>query len=232
MSGRKVLVVAAHPDDETLGCGATMARHAREGDAVEILILAEGATSRAASRDAAAFEAELERLRASGREAARIVGATAIHFAGLPDNRLDGLELLDVVKVVEAHGARVKPDVVYTHASTDLNVDHRVTHDATITAFRPLPGASGPAALHFFEVPSSTEWNFSPRAEAFRPNHFVDVSATLATKLAALDAYASEMRPWPHPRSREGAEALARWRGCTVGVDAAEAFVTGRTIVR
>lgn len=232
MSARTVLVVAAHPDDETLGCGATMARHARQGDVVEIVILAEGATSRADQRDAAAFAPELDRLRACGREAARLVGARAIHFAGLPDNRLDGVELLDVVKIIEVHAARLRPDVVYTHAGGDLNVDHRVTHQATITACRPLPGGAGPQALHFFEVPSSTEWNASPEVAAFRPNHFVDVSATLDAKLQALEAYASEMRPWPHPRSREGVLALARWRGCTVGVDAAEAFVTGRTLVR
>lgn len=225
-----VFVIAAHPDDEILGCGATMARHARAGDVVEILIVAEGATSRASSRDATADAAKLEHLREAGREAARLVGARAIHFAGLPDQRLDSIDLLDVVKMVEAHGARVRPDVVYTHHGGDLNLDHRITHQAVLTAFRPLPGATGPRAIHFFEVPSSTEWNASPSAEAFRPNHFVDVTATLDAKLRALDAYASEMRPWPHPRSREGIEALARWRGCSVGVAAAEAFATGRTL--
>lgn len=221
-----VLAVVAHPDDEILGCGATLARHAALGDNVHVLILAEGVTSRAGQRDRSAHAHALSELGAAAQRAGKAVGASSVTLHDLPDNRMDTVDLLGVVKIVESHVERTRPHVVYTHHAGDLNVDHQVTHRAVITACRPLP-ASSLHALLFFEVCSSTEWAIG---QPFAPNWFVDVSAHLADKLVALDVYASEMRPWPHPRSREAVEALARWRGATAGVDAAEAFVLGRAV--
>jgi LmbE family N-acetylglucosaminyl deacetylase len=222
-----VLVVAAHPDDELLGCAGTLARHARAGDRVEIVIMAEGATSRSSPEERAAHAAELERLREAARAAAGTIGAANVEFVGLPDNRMDGEVLLDVVQRLEAIVARVQPSIVYTHHRGDENVDHDVTHRAVITACRPLPGHSVTRILAF-ETVSSTEWMSPVSAAPFAPNWFVDIGDTLDDKLAALRCYEAEMRPFPHPRSYEAVEHLARWRGASAGFAAAEAFMLVR----
>jgi LmbE family N-acetylglucosaminyl deacetylase len=217
---REIAVIAAHPDDEILGCGATMARHAAAGDRIRILIAAEGATSRQSAKAAE----ECEALREAGRKAARIVGAASIEWLGLPDNRMDSIDLLDLVHRVEQFLAQRPPDIVYTHHAGDLNIDHVLTQRAVMTALRPLPGARFRTVLQF-EVPSSTEWGASAGGSPFVPQWFEEVSGFMDAKLAALDAYASEMRPAPHPRSREAVTALARMRGATAGVPAAEAYM-------
>ncbi|OFX08809.1 MAG: GlcNAc-PI de-N-acetylase [Alphaproteobacteria bacterium RIFOXYD12_FULL_60_8] len=214
-----VLAVVAHPDDEVLGCGGTLARHAAEGADVYILILAEGATSRDVDRNAQKRAKELDVLRTAAKSAAKAIGAHPPNLAGLPDNRMDSLCLLDVIKCVEDTMAKVAPDVIYTHHGGDLNIDHRMTHEAVLTAARPLPG-SCVKAIYAFETLSSTEWS----GKDFRPTRFVDISEHMAAKNAALACYTSEMRPFPHPRSLEAVEALARLRGASSGVTAAEAF--------
>lgn len=222
---KTVLVFAAHPDDEVLGCGATIARHIRSGDDVHVVIMAEGITSRPG--DASGQTEELARLHAAARQANAALGATSLHLLGFADNRMDAVALLDVVKAVEGFIDRYRPDTVYTHHGGDVNIDHSVVHRAVITACRPLPGQPVKTLL-FFEVPSSTEWQ---TPSSFAPDWFVDVSVTLDAKLAALAAYAQELRPFPHPRSAEGVRHLAGWRGATVGVAAAEAFKVGRVII-
>jgi LmbE family N-acetylglucosaminyl deacetylase len=149
---------------------------------------------------------------------------------GLPDNRLDSLDRLAVIQRVEAHIERWKPSVVYTHHVGDLNIDHQVVHHAVVTACRPQPGRSVERLL-FFEVASSTEWQPPGSGVPFQPNWFVDITETLDTKLAALDAYRAEMREWPHSRSLSAVEHMARWRGVSVGVASAEAFSLGRQIL-
>jgi LmbE family N-acetylglucosaminyl deacetylase len=220
-----VLVCAAHPDDEILGCGATMARHAAAGDAVHAVILGRGFSSR--GEDPAAVDA----LEAAARRANAVVGVTSLRLFDFPDNRMDTIDLLTLAKCVEGEFARVQPTIVYTHHRSDMNVDHGRVADAVSIAARPLPGASVKSLL-FFEVASSTECRPAGVALPFVPNWFVDVSATLDRKLAALQEYASEMRAFPHPRSLEAIEHLARWRGASVGVAAAEAFMNGRHVVR
>lgn len=225
----RVLVVAAHPDDEVLGCGATVARLADAGGEVTLAILGEGITSRYADRGEAE-PALLEQLGGDARRAAEILGASDCVLHDLPDNRFDSVPMLDVVKVVESLVARVQPQTIFTHHSGDLNVDHGVVHRAVLTATRPVAGSAVRRVLAF-EIPSSTEWAFGRFEPAFRPNVFVDVSATLHRKLAAMRAYETEARPFPHPRSDEALEALARHRGSSVGVRAAEAFELIRTLV-
>lgn len=227
---KSILVLAAHPDDDVLGCGGTIARLAWKGSRVHVAYLADGVSSRARdSGEAAVGSADFAERRAAARRACEILGATCVHFGDLPDNRLDSVALLDIVKPVEALIARYAPDTVLTHHAGDLNVDHRRTFEAALTACRPQPGHPVKTLLSF-EVPSSTEWQRSAAACAFTPNWFVDISASLDRKLAALDAYGKEVRAWPHPRSRRGVEALARWRGASVGVEAAEAFILGRQL--
>lgn len=226
---KTVLVIAAHPDDEILGCGASMACHALRGDDVHVLILAEGATSRDLSRDRGKCSGELAGLAIAARKAGEIVGARSVTLHDFPDNRMDSLDLLDIVKVVESHIDKIRPTIVYTHHSGDVNVDHLQTHRAVVTACRPQPGHPVHTLL-FFEIPSSTEWQTHGSSAPFVPNWFVDVSDTLAKKIEALDVYSVEMRPWPHPRSVQAVEHLARWRGASSGIAAAEAFLLGRNI--
>ena len=225
-----VLVVAAHPDDEVLGCGATLARHAREGTDVHILILAEGITSRDDARDTAGRAAELDALRDAARHAAAALGAHPPVFGGFPDNRMDTVALIDVVKQVEKLVAEIRPTVIYTHHPGDLNVDHGIVARAVLTACRPLPGADV-RAIYAFEVLSSTEWAPESLAAPFAPSRWVSVAPFLDAKIAALNAYAGEMRPFPHARSIEAVRALAALRGAQCGHIAAEAFSVLREVL-
>lgn len=227
----KILVVAAHPDDEILGCGGTIAAHASAGDEVHIVLMAEGLTSRGARRDAAAQRTELNELADVARKANTLLGARTVTLHDLPDNRMDSMDRLDVIKLVEGDIARVQPDIVYTHHAGDLNIDHRIIHESVLTACRPQPGHRVRSLL-FFEVASSTEWMPATSAPYFAPNWFVDISATLELKLQALQCYQSEMRAWPHARSIEALQHLAHWRGASVGTQAAEAFILGRRLER
>ena len=202
----KMLVVAAHPDDEVLGCGGTIAKHIKAGDEVQVLILAQGR----------------EDLRMSARKALNKLGVSLknMHFANLEDQSLDIYAFSDIVGIIERYSA----DIVYTHDENDLNLDHQITAQAVKTAFRPIPGQQVKTILAF-EVLSSSEWG-----KGFTPDYFVDISKTYKHKIAALECYASEMRHHPHPRSFSGVDALIRLRGMSVGVSAAEAFKVVRMV--
>lgn len=221
-TSKSLLVIAAHPDDEVLGCGGMIARYATEGSTVNAIFLADGVTA----RDHAG-SAERQRRQDAAQHAAERLGIHSIGFHDFPDNRLDTIELIKIVQTIEQTIAQHRPDTVLTHHAGDVNIDHQRVHQAVVTACRPQPGHPVQTLL-FFEVPSSTEWQPPGSAPAFTPNWFVDISSTLDCKLKALDAYAEELRAWPHPRSLQAVEALARWRGATIGVEAAEAFVLGR----
>jgi LmbE family N-acetylglucosaminyl deacetylase len=222
-----VLVVAAHPDDEILGCGATAARLVQEGRDVYFAILGEGITSRHGTR-AAADTAQLSLLHQHAHAAARKIGVKDLFLHKLPDNRLDTVPLLDVVKLVEDLVHKLKPEVIYTHHPGDLNVDHGVVHRAVLTATRPMTGQPV-RDICAFEVPSSTEWAFGGEP-SFRPNIFVDVAATLEAKVAAMACYETEARKFPHPRSPEVLRAIATRWGSVAGCAAAEAFELVRSI--
>lgn len=225
-----ILVIAAHPDDEVLGCGGTIARHARHGDAVNIVIVAEGATSRLDKRDRNHFELEISDLKLAAEEAASILGAQSTELLDFPDNRLDGIDRIDLIKRLEYYVDKYRPEIVYLHHSGDVNIDHRRLHEAVTTACRPTPGHSVRKLLSF-EIASSTEWQPPTSGVQFQPNVFVDIGDYWELKRLALEAYTSEMRAWPHPRSIKALEHLARLRGAQVGVEAAEAFVLLREIV-
>jgi len=225
-----VAVIAAHPDDEVLGCGGTIARMARDGRPVHILLIADGVSSRGVP-DHLRAEPELVVRNKAAERACKILGCLSVQLLGLPDNRLDSLDLLDVVKAIEDFLQKHKPSTVFTHHAGDVNIDHRVVHDAVIAACRPLPEHFVNELL-FFEVPSSTEWRPPGSGQVFDPSWFFDVADVLDVKLKALEAYRDEMRAFPHPRSFVAVEALARWRGASAGFEAAEAFILGRKLIR
>lgn len=224
-----VAVIAAHPDDEVLGCGGTLARMASEGRKVHILLLADGESSRGGFAELSAGKEAVAARNAAAEKACKILGASSVEVLGLPDNQMDSLVLLDVVKKIESFISCYQPTTVFTHFAGDVNIDHRVVHDAVIAACRPVPEYVVKELL-FFEVPSSTEWRPAGSTEAFSPNWFFDISSTLDKKLEALEAYGSELREFPHPRSIKAVSSLAAWRGATVGVAAAESFVLGRKL--
>jgi LmbE family N-acetylglucosaminyl deacetylase len=225
-----VLVIGAHPDDEVIGVGGTIARHVRAGDAVYVHLLTDGHSSRCADRSRAAqLAAEVLARRTSAERAAALLGLAGLEFASFADQRLDGANLIDVVKEIERFAASVSPDVVYMHHRGDVNADHRVAFEASLTAFRSV-GAGYPTQLMCFETISSTEWSGPFPEVVFAPNVFVDISATLELKLEAMRAYAQELRTWPHPRSLEGLRVSARRWGSVVSLDAAEAFVLVRHV--
>ncbi|SNX65348.1 LmbE family N-acetylglucosaminyl deacetylase [Streptomyces sp. TLI_55] len=210
-----VLVLAAHPDDELLGVGGTLARHVRSGDAVHAVVLAEGASSRYRSGLA-------EDLAKSAQRAAEVLRLSSLELWDLPDQRLDTLPLIDVVQRMEAVVNGMRPDLVYTHFPCDVNADHGVVARAAWTACRPyvLPRLRRFAV---FETPSSTEWAWAA-GSPFTPSLYVDVSDTLDTKLEAMACYKTELRPPPHPRSLGALRERAAYWGSQVGRQAVEPF--------
>lgn len=226
---KNVLVIAAHPDDELLGEGGTIRRLADKGINCRAVIVGEGITSRAERRNNADIR-ELDELKKDARNAAQKVGYSSIDFCDLPDNRLDGLELLDVIKIVSFYIDKYKPDIIFTHHHGDLNIDHRIVCEAVLTASRPV-GDYTVERIYSFETPSSTEWNYVYE-KSFTPNVYFDISGTLEAKIAGMKCYRSESTRYPHPRSPEALRALAEYRGSNVGLKSAEAFMLLREIVR
>lgn len=216
----KILVVSAHPDDEVLGPGGSILAHARAGDEVSILLACCGTNLRY-GRD------EADRLRATSEKVAALLGAREVIFGDLPDQGLDSIPLTDVARTIEQTIASVEPEMIYTHFWGDINRDHRILCEAVMVAARPY-AAPGVTSIHCFETPSSTEWGPPAGLAQFHPQRFKDVSQVLQAKLDAFSLYETEVRPFPHPRSREALEARARTWGSIVGVEAAEAFVVAR----
>lgn len=218
------LVVAAHPDDEVLGCGGVIARWKAQGWDVHVLLLSDGESSRPD-----ADVTDVRNRAEAANKANAILGTDSVELLDLPDNQLDTLALLDITKHVETRVMRYRPSVLLTHHAGDVNIDHRIVHDAVIAACRPQP-RHPIKKLIFFEVPSSTEWRPPSSGEPFVPNLYGNITDTLEKKLEALTAYRKELRDFPHPRSIQAVEALAKWRGACVGVMAAEAFILGRQV--
>lgn len=222
---RKILVVAAHPDDEVLGCGGSIARWSSEGHEVHVLLLADGESARGT-----VLEEDILRRRQDAHTACALLGCKYVYFSNFPDNQMDTVPRLEIIKCIEKLIGDIQPDMVVTHNPSDVNLDHRLVNDAVIVACRPQPGFPV-STLLFFEIPSSTEWRPSGSMNYFQPNLFVEISDFLNKKMEALQVYGSELRAYPHPRSIEAINALCKWRGASVGVAAAEAFILARQIV-
>ena len=207
-----VVVIAAHPDDEILGVGGTIRRHVLSGDDVHVMVVCEGVTMRYRGRGV--------NLRKHSEAACRRLGTNPPEHLGLPDQRLDTLSLIDVILPLEARLKRLRPQRVYTHFHGDVNRDHQIVAEAAAVACRPL--GSTLESFLAYETPSATEWGIP---YTFAPNYFVEITATLADKLAAMACYATEVGSYPHPRSLRHLEERARSWGAWAGTEAAEAFV-------
>lgn len=224
----RVLIVAAHPDDEILGCGGTMARLAEDGAEILTLILGEGATSRDDERDRDKRLSEISTLKQNIKDANAVVGCHSVLSYDFPDNRFDSVPLLDIIKVIESVKKEFKPAILFTHYSDDMNIDHSITHRAVLTATRPMVDEIV-KEVYAFEVLSSTEWKFP---NTFSPDYFVSIESTLERKVQAMELYESELCDYPHPRSLKGIRLNAEYWGMRTGTKYSEAFKTIRRINR
>jgi LmbE family N-acetylglucosaminyl deacetylase len=216
MPETRVVVLGAHPDDEILGAGGTLARHVIGGDEVHAIVVADGASSRAPDEMKIALEK-------AATLAAESIGFASIRLSSLPDQRLDTVPFIDLTQIIESLLDEIQPHVVYTHFPGDVNVDHGLVARATWTACRPY---ARPQLRRFavFETPSSTEWAWPVNESSFQPNHFVDITETLDRKITAMECYQSELRDYPHPRSSRSLRERAAFWGSQVGRLAVEPF--------
>ena len=213
---KKILVIAAHPDDEVLGCGGTIKKFIKNGAEVITAIVAKGRPT------------DQRRLNKFSKLANTQLGIKKVVFLNYPNLRLETYPLHVIVEKLSCLIETYEPDVVLTHHQGDINRDHQVTFEAVMTATRPLPGTK-PLEILCFETVGSTEWGVNQNT-TFRPNFFVDITETMDAKMRALRHYDVEMRPAPHPRSYEGIRLLAGVRGMTIGVRYGEAFEIVRRI--
>ncbi len=218
---KKILIVAAHPDDEVLGCFGTVAKLIEQGYSAYTLILGEGKRSRGEVDSSA-----LDGLRQEALKANSTIGIQKLYLEDFPDNRFDSVALLDIVQTIEKVKEEVKPDIIFTHSRNDLNIDHQITYKAVITATRPMQKECV-KEIYSFEILSSTEWNYPL---SFSPNIFWDVSDTIDKKIEAMRCYRSELREFPHPRSLEGIRLQAQLWGMKVGKEFVEAFECVRVV--
>jgi len=223
-----VLCVVAHPDDEVLGVGGTLARHAADGDSVHVCILSDGVTSRYEEESAA--KDEIRRRRGRAERACDTLGAS-VSLYGFPDNSFDTAPLLDIVQTIESEIDGHEPEIVYTHHYGDLNIDHELTCRATVTATRPLASSTIRRVLAF-ETLSATEWSVPSTENAFQPQHFVNIDGHVETKVDALSTYEDELRDPPHPRTIETVRENANVWGAKAGTPAAEPFEVLRSVRR
>jgi LmbE family N-acetylglucosaminyl deacetylase len=214
-----VLCIAAHPDDEVLGCGGTLALHARNGEPVTIVIVCEGESLRYGP-DGVGQNSHI-------RQAAARLGCSSLHHLGFPDQALDTIRLTNLIAPLEKIVREVRPRIVYSQYGGDVNRDHHILFQAMLVATRPTELSI--ESVYAFDTASSTEWAY-PRT--FVPDTWIDISITLDAKLAAMACYESELRPYPHPRSLKALEYRARAFGNQVCMDAAEVFMTVRRLMR
>jgi N-acetylglucosamine malate deacetylase 1 len=222
-----VLAVVAHPDDEILGCGATLARLRSEGHRISSVVLCGGARARSGR------PSDLDRIAA---ESAAMVGIEDTISCDFPNIRFNSVPHIEIVQAIEEAIRKFRPEWVFAHFGWDLNIDHRVAHEATMAACMLPQRLSADIDPHLVrkvllcEVVSSTDW--APHGwPAFQPNTFFGVSGTFDAKIRALEHFEGAMKPFPHSRSIENVRHLAHVRGAQIGVPLAEAFITVRDVL-
>ena len=220
-----VLVIAAHPDDDILGCGGTLKKESINGSNIYTIFVSDGESSRLIKNN----YQKLENRKKNANQASKIVGSQPPIFLDFNDQKLDNYPFLEITKKIEKYIFELNPDTVFTHSNTDLNIDHKIVHLAAVTATRPQKKLNL-KNLFFFEILSSTEWNFSDSKSIFKPTYFIDIAKTINFKIKAIKEYKKELKNWPHPRSIEGIETLAKYRGMQVGKKYCEAFYAGKII--
>ena len=211
---KTVLVIGAHPDDEVLGAGGTLAKHADKGHNVHVLIVTEGTT---AQYDDPSL---IEQKREEARRCAEHLGLAEVHFADLPDLKLDTRPHIEVNSVLEEYISKLEPDIVYTHSPHEVNKDHQALYESTLVATRPGTGVS---KIYAYETLSSTEWTGGGE-DQFTPHRYVNIDGYVDTKIEAFHEYETEVRDYPHPRSEKAIRSRARCRGTEAGFKTAEAF--------
>ncbi|OCL94474.1 PIG-L deacetylase family protein [Arcobacter porcinus] len=223
---KKILIVAAHPDDEVLGCFGTVAKLIQEGYEAYTLILGEGKTSRDEKRVVENKKEEIKLLNLEIKKANDIIGIKKCFVYDFPDNRFDSVDILDIVKVISKIKNDIQPDIIFTHYENDLNIDHQITYKAVLTATRPMIDETV-KEIYSFEILSSTEWNYPL---SYNPDVFFDIENTINLKIDAMKEYKSELCEYPHPRSLKGITLNAEYQGMRVGKRYVEAFKSIRVL--
>jgi LmbE family N-acetylglucosaminyl deacetylase len=231
LRNKRIMIVVAHPDDELLGLGATMNKLIDAYDVLtHVVILGEGITSRADSRDEKLWASQLQVHKENIHAAQKAIGYHSVSIYDLPDNRFDSIPLLDIIKVIEKEKGKFQPDVIFTHHGGDVNIDHQRTFEAVITACRPMAEEKTKMIITF-ETPSGTEWRASSDPKHFTPNFFVEVTKeNVESKIKGMESYEFEKRAYPHPRSPDALRIQSQRWGVSVGVAYAEAFTLIRAI--
>lgn len=222
---KTVLIVASHPDDETLGMGGTIKKHVAKDEAVTVVTMTDGVSARGIENNDSAMRAR------AIKSASKILGFTWKIAPQFKDNAMDTYPLLEIIKHIEHIKLKINPDIVYTHSAADLNIDHQLTAKAVLTAFRPQPNEKC-TEIRCFEVPSATDYGHESITGSFHPNLFVDIQKEWPDKERALMVYENELRSYPHSRSLEAVKNLAKLRGNQIGLHMAEAFQVLRKIER
>jgi LmbE family N-acetylglucosaminyl deacetylase len=225
-NSKRCLVIAAHPDDEVLGVGGTIAKLSKAGTDIAVLYMTGGKSGRKISNEVESddIKKEQEILSSEIQKSCASLGVKKYKCFNFPDNRLDTVSRMDISIKISEFASSFKPDLVFTHHSGDYNWDHTITYDATLMSFRANFGDHYPDAILSYEVLSSSERSAQNANHIFCPNLFVDISSTVDSKKNAIGIYESELKHYPHPRSIEAVEYLARKRGQEVGWTHAEAF--------
>lgn len=228
MTKKRILVIAAHPDDEVLGMGGTIAKLVRDGNTVDVLIVTDG--SSAQYRDSNHLAEIIETKKKETRNCVDVLGVRDVYYGELPDMKLDTTPHIRINQVIEDVIDKVQPDTVFTHFWGDVNCDHQNVYKSTLVAVRPVMGQVV-KELYCYRVPSSTEWTPNKADTMFMPNFFVDIEQFSEQKYKAFACYSTELRDYPHPRSVQYLRESDKAAGLKVGLLAAEEFVLLRKLV-
>ena len=221
---KKILVIASHPDDETLGMGGTILKHTSKENIVHVLVITDGSSSQYKN-----YEKMIKRKKDEAKKSMNILGVKKIEFNTLPDMKLDMIPQIEINKVIEKKIKDFKPDIVYTHHGGDINKDHRIVFESTMVALRPKPNQKV-NEIYTYETPSSTEWGIYDEKNIFKSNVFEDISNFVERKIKAVKSYKTELREYPHPRSPEAIKAYDKRNGITVGKEFVERFYLIRSM--